>query len=101
MSPPWIGPHEPDAPHLRELEDEPDLQRGGGPNAYDRLLALRFEAAAVRMVQDRQFGTMVALVPPRVHAVPLEEAVSHIKTVPLDSDVIQTARSLGICLGDR
>ena len=77
------------------------LQRGGGPNAYDRLLALRFGAAAVRMVQDRQFGTMVALVPPRVHAVPLEEAVSHIKTVPLDSDVIQTARSLGICLGDR
>ncbi len=77
------------------------LQRGGGPNAYDRLLALRFGAAAVRMVQEGRFGTMVALDPPNVHAVPLKEAVAHIKTIPLDSDVIQTARSLGICLGDR
>lgn len=76
------------------------LQRGGGPNAYDRLLALRFGAAAVRMVQQGRFGTMVALDPPHVLAVPLAEAVSRIKTVPLDSDIIQTARSLGICLGD-
>ena len=77
------------------------LQRGGGPNAYDRLLALRFGTAAVRIVQAGTFGTMVALDPPNVLAVPLEEAVSRIKTVPLDSDVIQTARSLGICLGDQ
>lgn len=77
------------------------LQRGGGPNAYDRLLALRFGAAAVRMVEAGRFGTMVALDPPTVLAVPLSEAVSHIKTVPHDSDIIQTARSLGICLGDR
>jgi phosphofructokinase-like protein len=76
------------------------LQRGGGPNAYDRLLALRFGAAAVRMVAEGRFGTMVALDPPRVLAVPLEEAVAHIKTVPLDSDVVETARALGICLGD-
>ena len=77
------------------------LQRGGGPNAYDRLLALRFGAAAVRMVEAGRFGTMVALDPPTVLAVPLSDAVSHIKTVPHDSDIIQTARSLGICLGDR
>ena len=77
------------------------LQRGGGPNAYDRLLALRFGSAAVRIVQAGKFGTMVALNPPNILAVPLEEAVSRIKTVPLDSDVIQTARSLGICLGDQ
>ena len=53
------------------------------------------------MVQERRFGTMVALDPPNVLAVPLEEAIAHIKTVPLDSDVVQTARSLGISLGDR
>ena len=76
------------------------LQRGGSPNAYDRLLALRFGSAAVRMVHERRFGTMVALDPPNVLAVPLEEAIAHIKTVPLDCDVIQTARSLGISLGD-
>ncbi len=76
------------------------LQRGGGPNSYDRLLALRFGSAAVRLVEEGHFGTMVALDPPEVLAVPLADAVAEIKTVPLDSDVLETARSLGICLGD-
>ena len=76
------------------------LQRGGAPTAYDRLLALRFGSAAVRLVAEERFGTMVALDPPRVLAVPLEEAIAHIKTVPLDSDVVETARAMGICLGD-
>lgn len=76
------------------------LQRGGSPNAYDRLLALRFGSAAVKLVAEGKFGTMVALAPPKVLAVPLEEAVANIKNVPLDHDVIATARSLGISLGD-
>ncbi|MDC0160221.1 6-phosphofructokinase [Gemmatimonadales bacterium] len=77
------------------------LQRGGSPNAYDRLLALRFGTAAVRLVREGRFGTMVSLSPPNVVAVPLSEAIAHVKKVPLDSDIIQTARSLGTCLGDR
>jgi len=76
------------------------LQRGGSPNPYDRLLCLRFGTAAVNLVRDGAFGCMVALDPPNVLAVPLSQAISRIKTVPLDSDVISTARSLGICLGD-
>ena len=76
------------------------LQRGGGPNSYDRLLALRFGAAAVRMVRDGCFGCMVALDPPEVLAVPLGQAIARIKTVPLDGDIIQTARALGTCMGD-
>jgi len=76
------------------------LQRGGAPNAYDRLLALRFGAAAVRLVSEGSFGCMVALDPPEVLAVPLDEAIATTKTVPLDSDVVATARALGICLGD-
>ena len=76
------------------------LQRGGGPDAYDRLLALRFGAAAVRCVEMRAFGTMVALQPPRVVAVPLAEAISKRKLVPLDGDLVRTARDLGINLGD-
>jgi 6-phosphofructokinase 1 len=76
------------------------LQRGGGPNAYDRLLSLRFGSAAVRLVEDACFGCMVALDPPEVRAVPLAEALAKTKTVPMDSDVVRTARSLGISLGD-
>ncbi|MEJ2188501.1 MAG: ATP-dependent 6-phosphofructokinase [Acidobacteriota bacterium] len=76
------------------------LQRGGGPTTFDRLLALRFGAAAVRMVAEGRFGVMVALDPPEVLTVPLEVATERLKTVPLDSDTVATARDLGICLGD-
>ncbi|HEX7088999.1 MAG TPA: ATP-dependent 6-phosphofructokinase [Longimicrobiales bacterium] len=75
------------------------LQRGGSPTAYDRLIALRFGAAAVRAVAERRFGTMVALDPPTIRAVPLEDAVREIKRVPLDSDIVATARDLGISFG--
>ncbi len=76
------------------------LQRGGQPTAYDRLLAVRFGAAAVDLVARKEFGSMVALVPPDVQAVPLEDAVKKLKTVPQDSDVVRTARQLGISFGD-
>jgi ATP-dependent phosphofructokinase / diphosphate-dependent phosphofructokinase len=76
------------------------LQRGGSPTTFDRLLSLRFGAAAVRVVADGQFGTMVSLQPPTVRAVPLTEALAKPKLVPLDSDAILTAREIGICLGD-
>lgn len=76
------------------------LQRGGSPIAYDRLIALRFGAAAVRCVADEAYGTMVALDPPEVRAVPLEEATQRTKSVPPDSDVVMTARDLGISFGD-
>jgi len=76
------------------------LQRGGAPIAYDRLLALRFGAAAVQMVADGHFGCMVALNPPHVEAVPLEDAISRVKKVPVDGDVVTTARALGVSFGD-
>jgi ATP-dependent phosphofructokinase / diphosphate-dependent phosphofructokinase len=76
------------------------LQRGGSPIAYDRLISLRFGVAAVRTVADGAFGTMVALDPPEIRAVPLEDAVNRIKSVPLDSDVMLAARDLGISFGD-
>jgi len=76
------------------------LQRGGRPTTFDRLLALRFGAAAVRMVASREFGVMVALDPPTVLAVPLEVATERMKCVPLDSDTMLTARDLGISFGD-
>lgn len=77
------------------------LLRGGSPTAFDRLTALRFGAAAVRALAEGIDGVMVALDPPNVRYVPLEKVTQRTKTVPLDSDVIRTARDLGICLGDR
>jgi 6-phosphofructokinase 1 len=76
------------------------LLRGGSPTTFDRLLSLRFGAAAVRALAEGQSGIMVALDPPTVRYVPLEQATSRMKSVPLDCDTIVTARDLGICLGD-
>jgi len=76
------------------------LQRGGSPTTFDRLLSLRFGAAAVRFIAEKKFGTMVSLDPPEVKAIPLEQVIGGIKRIPLESDTIQTAREIGICLGD-
>ena len=76
------------------------LQRGGSPTTFDRLLALRFGAAAVRLVESETFDHMVALITPRMEPVPLAEAIKSRKKVPLDSDKLLTAREIGICLGD-
>jgi 6-phosphofructokinase 1 len=76
------------------------LQRGGSPTTRDRLLALRFGAAAIRALDAGQDGIMVALDPPTVNYVPLAEATERIRTVPLDHDLIMTARDLGISFGD-
>ncbi len=76
------------------------LLRGGTPTTFDRLLSLRFGAAAVRCAAEGRFGVMVALTPPTISAIPLEDVLGRPKLVPLDSDTIQTARDIGVCLGD-
>jgi ATP-dependent phosphofructokinase / diphosphate-dependent phosphofructokinase len=76
------------------------IQRGGSPIAYDRNLALRFGAAAVRCVHDGNFGTMVGLQGRSIRSVSLKDAVASIKMVPLDCDAVKTVRQLGISMGD-
>lgn len=76
------------------------LQRGGSPTSFDRLLGLRFGTAAIRALEDGQRDVMVALRPPDVSFIPIAEAITNMKVVTLNSDVILTARSLDVCLGD-
>jgi 6-phosphofructokinase 1 len=76
------------------------LQRGGAPTAFDRTLATRFGGKAVELVLRGQFGKMVANHPPEVVPVPLGEVVGRTKLVPLDYDLLQTARMMGISFGD-
>jgi 6-phosphofructokinase 1 len=76
------------------------LQRGGSPTTFDRLLGLRFGAAAVRVIADGKFGTMVALLRPGIAPVPLADVVGRTRRVDLTGDTVQTARDLGINLGD-
>jgi len=76
------------------------LQRGGGPSTFDRLLSLRFGAAAIRMLAAGQVNVMVGYDPPGMKAVPIAEAIERMRGVPLDCDSMQTARELGTCFGD-
>jgi 6-phosphofructokinase 1 len=76
------------------------LQRGGSPVMTDRLLALRMGCAATRFLATTDRSGVVALRCGQLEFVPLEEATSGIRTVPSDSNVLQTGRDLGLCFGD-
>jgi len=72
------------------------LQRGGSPNAFDRMLGTNFGACAVRALANGETGKMVALQAGTVVTVPLDEACTSIKRVPTDGQLVRTARDIGI-----
>ncbi|MCP3987751.1 MAG: 6-phosphofructokinase [Actinomycetia bacterium] len=57
------------------------VQRGGSPTAHDRVLSTRFGVAAIDAAHDEAWGSMVALAADKIIRVPLEDAVSELKTV--------------------
>jgi len=76
------------------------LQRGGAPSAADRLLATRLGTACVSMINEEKFGVMMAVRSERIETVPLEEVVGKRKTIPLNHSWIETAKLVGISLGE-
>jgi 6-phosphofructokinase 1 len=76
------------------------LQRGGPPTPVDRQLCTRFGVAAVEMIAEGRYGCMAALRAPEIVAVPLTDAISRIRRVPVDGELVRTARALGISFGD-
>jgi 6-phosphofructokinase 1 len=76
------------------------LQRGGPPTSFDRILATRLGGKVVECVQTGNFGQMVAFQPPEIVTVPLDQVVGRLKRVPTDSDLVRTARAIGVSFGD-
>ena len=76
------------------------VQRGGSPTAFDRWLATRYGAAAVRAAAAGSLGCMVALRNAQVIPIPLSEALAVPKRVDVNDDGVLTARGLGISFGD-
>ncbi|MEZ5345331.1 MAG: ATP-dependent 6-phosphofructokinase [Pyrinomonadaceae bacterium] len=72
------------------------LQRGGSPNAFDRMLGTNFGACAVRALANGEKGKMVALKSGRVISVPLADAIANVKSVGTDGQLVRTARDIGI-----
>lgn len=57
------------------------LQRGGSPSAFDRLLASRLGAAAVKLLLKGETGKMVGLIGNKIEATDLEVVLSQQKTI--------------------
>ena len=76
------------------------LQRGGSPTTFDRALCSMFGATAIELVAAGEFGKMVAFSGDQVSAINISEAIGRLKTVRTDSNLIRTARALGVSLGD-
>jgi 6-phosphofructokinase 1 len=76
------------------------LQRGGTPTAFDRWLATRYGAAAIRLAAQGKFDRMVALRSSAIVDILLEEALAVPKRVDVQGDAVLTARGMGISFGD-
>ncbi len=76
------------------------LQRGGSPVMSDRVLAQELGCAATRFLATTDRSGMVSVRGQRIDLVGLDEATHGLKTVPLDSDLLQTGRDLDLCFGD-
>jgi 6-phosphofructokinase 1 len=75
------------------------LQRGGSPCASDRLLATRYGAAAVELIAQKKFGEMVSFQPPCITSVPLEKAISCLRLVEPDGELVKVAEGMGVSFG--
>ena len=76
------------------------LQRGGSPTAFDRVLCTRYGVAAIEACIAGNFDVMVSLHNDSIGTVPLQEAGGKPRSVTPDNEIVQAARSIGICFGD-
>ena len=75
-------------------------QRGGNPDAYDRVLTSRFGAKAAELFKEKDFGKLVVIRNNEVTAIPMAESAGKLKYVDTECQLIQEAKTLGISFGD-
>ena len=91
------------------------MQRGGTPTAFDRVLSTKYGAKAMELAMEGKFNVLTVIKDGKLDAVSLEDVVgnnkeigavsgntkeSNKRKVTMDHDLVKTARSIGICLGD-
>ena len=91
------------------------VQRGGTPTAFDRVLSTRFGVKAMELALEEKFNVLVTYKGGEMSYVPLEDVVgnnkkigaasgntieSNIRKITMDSDLLKTAKSIGICVGN-
>ncbi|MGN0594337.1 MAG: 6-phosphofructokinase [Hominimerdicola sp.] len=76
------------------------MLRGGSPSAYDRVLATKFGVHAAQLIADDKYSYAVAMVNEVVTENPLSEIAGKTKFVPVDHQLVKTAKDIGISFGD-
>lgn len=91
------------------------MQRGGTPTAYDRVLSTKYGTKAMQLALEEKFGVLTVIKNGKLDSVSLEDVVGNNKVigavsgntaesnqrkVTMDDDLVKTARSVGINLGD-
>ena len=76
------------------------IQRGGTPNAFDRVLAAEFGVQAFELVKQGQFGFIPVSKDGEIKPISLKEATSEYRVIPLEHPLITSARAMGMCLGE-
>ena len=75
-------------------------QRGGQPDAQDRIFATQCGVEAALGCLRGEFGYMIALRDGKMCHMPLEEVAGKLKYVDPQSDLVREAKALGISFGD-
>ncbi len=75
-------------------------QRGGTPSYRDRLLGGTFGVAAVDLIAAGKFDHVVTWQQRQVVSVPIPEAIAQYSAVNPTGTLVETARGLGIYVGD-
>ena len=76
-------------------------QRGGRPDAQDRIFATQCGIEAALGCLQHKYGYMIAKVNGQMTHVPLEKIAGKLKYVDPQSDLVREARALGISFGDK
>ncbi|MDF1739262.1 MAG: ATP-dependent 6-phosphofructokinase [Verrucomicrobiales bacterium] len=76
------------------------LQRGGSPTSLDRVLATRFGVKAVKLIEEKRYGRMVSYQQYHVGSVTIREAVRKLNLVDPEGEIVEAAKSIGVCFGD-
>lgn len=77
------------------------IQRGGKPSSMDLLLVSRLGSYVGQMIQNQEFGLMLAIQDNKIVKVPLENVAGKLKFVDANDPLIQEGRNLGISFGDK
>lgn len=75
-------------------------QRGGAPDAQDRIFATQCGVEAALACLRGDFGVMIAKVDDKMCHVPLASVAGKLKYVDPEGDLVREAKALGISFGD-